>query len=237
MRLLDADSRAVVGLPFQHADGAAVAVDPIRFRIALYSNSNRCVQVLRTQTAPEPRRHLRLGLTSAGLSFSPDRSVLAASGYQEGLVRLLDTTTWKPVRPPKRHPAWTWHTSFSPDGLYVASVGTGAGVVRYRDARTGVDVWPPKTLVGMATATGVSYDGSVVGAVTYPEGVWLWDARTGSDIGGPLGGQAVDCAFSPTAPLVAAPFDRSVEVWSIRPLKQELFIPNTSSNYSAPGLS
>jgi WD40 repeat protein len=131
--------------------------------------------------------------------YSPDgKRILTFSG--DRIARIWDATTGEEITPPLRHDGWISSAEFSPDGkaVLVACAGTPAATWASRTGGTD-DHWA-KERPGGASA-------------------FIWDARTGHPLAGPLQHAArVSVAHFSRDGLrvVTASWDKTARVWDAR---------------------
>jgi WD40 repeat protein/serine/threonine protein kinase len=111
-------------------------------------------------------------------AFSPDGKFVVTGG-DDGMVRLWDAATGRPIGPVLRHPREVFSVRFSLDGKSILS-GSLDGAARLWDAKTGRPVYGPLSHQGGDGSVRVAFnnDGKLV-ATGSGDGVRLWDAATG----------------------------------------------------------
>src|SRR5262249_45366292 len=125
------------------------------------------------------------GRQISSVVFSPDGKVLA-TGASDGLVRLWEVATGKPILTPRGHEGLCRRVAFAPDGNTVVTGGAD-GTVRLWEATTGKEV---RTLrdKGQITSLAFSPDGKILASAstdmsTNRDGmVRLWEVATGKEI-------------------------------------------------------
>jgi WD40 repeat protein/tRNA A-37 threonylcarbamoyl transferase component Bud32 len=171
------------------------------------------------------------------VAFSPDgRRLASASGdsvkVKAGDVRVWDLTIDQALRTFRGHTSTVTGVAFSPNGKRLASASKGMsstrpGEIKVCDAVTGRELLTlPARDIGF-TAVAYSPDGARIATVG-EEGVKLWDAGTGNQVGllqvftRPIFGSAVtvnpegkQVAFSPDGKQVATIGGGRVMVWNV----------------------
>ena len=118
----------------------------------------------------------------ASVKFSPDGKLLAVGGYRE--VRLIDSSTGKPVATFSGHADYVRSIAFSPDGKMLAAAGgppQRGGEIKIWDVNSRQLL---KTLVGHKDciySVAWSPDGKLLASGSYDKMVKLWDVGTGQE--------------------------------------------------------
>ncbi len=152
----------------------------------------------------------RLGTVRAGregdrvsaVSFAPDGKTLA-SGGEDGIVRLWDTTTSKEIRRFGEHPRKVGAVAFTPDGKTLLS-GSHDGIVMVWEAATGHEISGFEAPAGVL-AFHPAADSKSFLAVLTDDTIRTYDLPNGTEIGqraNPFGGLSA-IAFSPEGATVA----------------------------------
>src|SRR5262249_21274530 len=137
------------------------------------------------------REQSGLGAGVTSIVFAPDSRSLALV-QTDSSVRLLDIGTGKEQHwavnlgslrdlESNFHTAEQgggWPVAFSPDGRTLVGAARLGPLPRW-DMTTGKELPPPGPRPGLSTSLGVSPDGTTL-AAGGPEGVALWDVRTGA---------------------------------------------------------
>ena len=133
----------------------------------------------------------------AGFTFSPD-STIVASGRQDNVVQLWDTTVRQPSGLKKffgsvdgRHPRLTIRghpvhvrtLAFSPDVKILAG-GSNAGAVYLWDVHTGTKLSTLKEHLNRVSALAFSPDGKILASGSANGEIILWDTANGTKISG-----------------------------------------------------
>jgi WD40 repeat protein len=118
------------------------------------------------------------------VAWSPDSKYIA-SGGNDNLVQVWDTTSGTPLMVYKGHPAAVLSLTWSPDGATIASGGGAYGdnkdySVRVWTALTGKDSFTYDEHKGVVTIVRWSYDGQHIASASSAEtSVHVWEAQTG----------------------------------------------------------
>jgi WD40 repeat protein len=166
----------------------------------------------------------------AVLSFSPDRTLIAAYETSAGIL-VWDVANRRLRVPPLRPKRWENTLALSPDGTVLASGAHDGSIVLWSVA-TGQPMGPPLlghhgTIFGLA----FSPDGKILASGSEDRTVILWDVKTGRALGPPLAGHqkwpigydswGLSVAFSPDGrTLASAAKDRTVILWDVASRKQ-----------------
>src|SRR5579859_2874461 len=161
--------------------------------------------------------------TVSGVAFSPHGTLLASAGA-DGMVRLWNTATDRPVGQPLRASASNGvaGVAFGPDGTMLASAG-GDGYVRLWNLATDRLVGQPLRASASNGVAGVAFspDGTVLASAGGDGTVRVWNLVTGRPGGrtlqagtGQLGYGVTGVAFSPDGTMLgSADGDGTVQVW------------------------
>ncbi|MFG2873738.1 WD40 repeat domain-containing serine/threonine protein kinase [Streptomyces sp. NPDC048337] len=176
-----------------------------------------------------PARYARVGAPLTGhteevlaVAFSPDGSLLATGGSEDGTVWLWNPHTRRPVGEPlDTRSDMVFAMAFSPDNSLLATGGSDADAVRLWDPNT---VQAVGKLVGhsdMVVSLAFSPDGSLLAAGLNDGDVWLWDPTTRRPVRDPLSTYTTvinTVAFSPDGSLLATCGREDDGVWLWDPI-------------------
>jgi WD40 repeat protein len=155
-------------------------------------------------------------LLAFSLAFSPDGSILATGGYEEGTLRLRDASSWKELHVLEAgHGGAVIDVEFSPDGRQIAAITPDQEVW----------IWDVNTAAVLRTLH--KPDSRRFGSIAYsPDGrhlaggvdgaIYLWDATDGRLVRTyrGIGGSAGRVSFWPDAGVIAASSSRvGVQFW------------------------
>ena len=132
------------------------------------------------------------------LCFSPDGRLLAAT-HDWDHVKVWETATWREVGLAKE--VRCSHAAFSPDGATIA-LALGQNVSIW-DVGTNRELRAFGKTTAAIDAVAFSSDGRLVAANTQLDGVWVWDAQSGSETCRIHSGDGGVLALSPEGPLAA----------------------------------
>jgi WD40 repeat protein len=155
----------------------------------------------------------------AAVRFSPDGSALAVGGYQQ--VRVIDTTSGKPIAELTGHADAVRSIAFSPNGKMLAAAGgqpQREGEIKIWDLESHRLVNTLKGHKDCIYSVAWSPDGKLIASASYDKMVKLWDAATGKELHNLQ--DHIDAvfavAFSPDGTrLASASQDRTVKIWSV----------------------
>ncbi|MEV6660165.1 nSTAND1 domain-containing NTPase [Nocardia fluminea] len=141
----------------------------------------------------------------------------------DGVTRILDMATMRPIGPELRHGDSSVQTmSIDPDGRRVATGATDYSV-RMWDADTGQPVGQPMTGDAWVKSMSFSPDGRLLAVGYENEKVRIWNIATGEEIPEPLvqDGRAEIVRFSPDGrTLVTVGNDNVLRLWNVATHKQ-----------------
>ena len=138
------------------------------------------------------------------LAFSPDGTILAASGPGKAL-NLWDTATWAPLRALEGSAAPVVDADFSRDGRLLAAA-CADGTVRLWDIAKGTAVWTIQGHGEAASAVTFAPDGRRLASGGYDHQARVWDITTGAELASYSGhvNFVYDVAFAPDGRTVAS---------------------------------
>jgi WD40 repeat protein len=191
---------------------------------ALVSLGRDCKLLVWDLETGSVRRRLPGGLTHGqvwnAVARSPDGKLLAQAERiaprtsVEPLIRLWDTTTGKPVRPPARHGDWVRSLAFSPDGKLLASAGSDRLICVF-DAGTGRALHLLNEPNADVYAITFAPDGKAL-ASGGDHTVRLWDVATGKVLRHWDSPQvSFTLLFAPGGKLLAASDRQTILVWDV----------------------
>ena len=186
---------------------------------ALAPAAGEAAKALAPLAIPDIKPQVAVVSPVASVKFSPDGKLLAVGGYRE--VRLIDSSTGKPVATFSGHADYVRSIAFSPDGKMLAAAGgppQRGGEIKIWDVNSHQLL---KTLVGHKDciySVAWSPDGKLLASGSYDKMVKLWDVGTGQETQNLQ--DHIDAvfavAFSPDGKhLASGSQDRSVKIWDI----------------------
>jgi WD40 repeat protein len=152
-----------------------------------------------------------------GLSFSPDRAVLATGSVHEALIKLWDVQTGRSIREPFQISQMSWAVRFSPDGKLLA-VGGEEGSLELWDVERGTRRALLTGHKGIVQCLAFSPNCTMLASGGSDLVVRLWDVATGCEIQQFRGHSKVvwSAAFSPDGnTLATAGWDQTVRLWNL----------------------
>ncbi|GAA1413984.1 hypothetical protein GCM10009639_67580 [Kitasatospora putterlickiae] len=152
---------------------------------------------------------------STGVAFSPDGRVLATTG-EDGMVRLWDPATRKPIGTLIGHSGECFCPAFSPDGRVLATTGED-GMVRLWDPAAhrpiGTLTGHPDGTIRGSISVAFSPDGQVLATTGEDGAVRLWDPATHAPVGTLTGNNSWVAFSSDGRFLAATSTDGAVRLW------------------------
>jgi WD40 repeat protein len=160
------------------------------------------------------------GGTVRAVAFSAEGTILA-SGGDDNLIRLWDTTTGREVRQLRGHENWIYTLAFSPDGKTVASAGVDS-VIRLWDPATGKEL---RRLAGHHDAVnGIAFspDGRLLASGGDDRTIRLWEVATGREVRrcGENQHRVISVAFLPDGRRLASGGEDGIGLWEVATGKQ-----------------
>jgi WD40 repeat protein len=158
-------------------------------------------------------------LTATGtvrkLSFSPDGSLLVASGESD-TVDVWNATTGAGVLELKVHTDYVRDAEFSPDGALLVTVGDDR-LAHIWDVRSGNEVAVLRGHTAAVNTAAFSPDGALVVTASDDHTARLWDARTGRELAilRPHAAEVLSAMFSPRGDrIVTASADHTASLYA-----------------------
>ncbi|HEY2723087.1 MAG TPA: TIR domain-containing protein [Pseudonocardiaceae bacterium] len=149
------------------------------------------------------------------VNFAPGGELLAIGG-NDGVVRLFDTTQWRPRHELVGHKASTWPVAFRPDGRQLAT-SSNDGTARLWDPATGQARHVLRGHGRRVTSVAFNATGSLLATSGNDGIVRLWDPRTGQlhrSLAG-IADRLIAAFFDPASELLATPSnDGDVHLWN-----------------------
>ena len=169
---------------------------------------------------------LLTGHTSSvrSVAFSPDSTILASGGSQDGTIRLWDVNTGTQIKKITGHEYRVNTVAFSPDGTTLAS-GSSDNVTRSSDDT--IRLWDVNTGTQIKKITGhtenvvsvvFSPDGTTLASGSWDGTIRLWDVNTGTELKKIAGhtGSVSSVAFSPDGQTIASgSWDDTIHLWDV----------------------
>jgi WD40 repeat protein len=192
------------------ADGTVKLWDPM---VKLWAPANRSPQEYRVIPVTPLWDAPPIG---HDFTFAPDGKSAATTG-QDGVVRLLDTSTWREVVKFQGQKGWGWAVAFRDDGRLLACAGADQTVTLW-DLTTQKQAGCFAQHQAPVTSVVFSPDGLHIASHSEDGTVHYWEIETGKAIytfSGCLGGSHV-LAFRPDGRWLASPGpDNAVRVWDV----------------------
>jgi WD40 repeat protein/serine/threonine protein kinase len=199
-----------------------VAFSPDSRRVASAHDGN--VRVWDPRTGEEFHRipGPRGLLGRVGLAFSPDGSILAASGT-EATVNLWDTSSWTIRGILRGHPAQVVDADFSRDGTRLA-VACENGTIQVWDRPRSKSLWSKMGHAGGANAVTFAPNNRSIATGGEDRTIRIWDVNDGQELAS-FSGHATgvrDVAFSPDGGAIAStggayhgPTAAELKIWDL----------------------
>jgi WD40 repeat protein len=151
---------------------------------------------------------------TAAVAFAPDGKTLVTAG-RDGLVKLWDVASGRPLRTMERHYMWVEALAFSRDGRTLASAGRD-GAIRLWDAATGKEVCPQPGHLWCVSAAVLSPDGKTAITAGRDSTLRWWDTATGRELCVvDLPGIGDGLAVSPDGRTVATASKGQLRTWDL----------------------
>ncbi|MBE9031838.1 TIR domain-containing protein [filamentous cyanobacterium LEGE 11480] len=163
--------------------------------------------------------------------FSPNGTILATAS-RDGIIKLWNVKTGKPIRTFPKQPGWriSMSIAFSPDGKILASNGgirsgkSTSRIIQLWDVATGKSIRQLGKNLDTIYSLRFSPDGETLATAGYDKTIKLWNFKTGELLRKLEGhtGTIYSISFSPDGKTLASgSADKTIKIWNIETEKSE----------------